>query len=100
MWLEDYAMMMPRLYKQRSLSAVASFHFFFMGVISCCCTNYLPVYSQSILGASTIGSGVDNLPLVIAASVFAIMGGAIVMMTGRAQLVMLVARSSRLSPSD
>jgi hypothetical protein len=33
---------------------------------------------------------VDNLPLVLAAAVFAIIGGAVVMKTGRAQQVMLV----------
>ncbi|KAB5511534.1 putative efflux pump antibiotic resistance protein [Coniochaeta sp. 2T2.1] len=67
LWLGDYAMMLPRLYKQRSLSTTAPFH---------------------ILGASPIRSGVDNLPLVLSAAVFALAGGAIVAKTGRAQQVM------------
>ena len=56
---------------------------------------YLPIYFQSILGASPIRSGVDNLPLVLAAAVFALGGGAIVMKTGRAHQVMVV--GSRLT---
>lgn len=85
----DYAMMLPRLYKQRSLSATAPFQFFFMGSYLVL-LYYLPIYFQSILGASPIRSGVNNLPLVLAASVFAIAGGAVVMMTGRAQQVMMI----------
>lgn len=49
---------------------------------------YLPIYFQSILGASAIKSGVDNLPLVAAAAIFALTGGVVVMQTGRAQQVM------------
>lgn len=88
-WLSDYAMMQPRLYKQRSLSATAPFGFFFMGSYLVL-LYYLPIYFQSILGASPIRSGVNNLPLVLAAAVFAVAGGAVVMKTGRAQQVMFV----------
>ncbi|KAK5053799.1 hypothetical protein LTR84_001761 [Exophiala bonariae] len=87
--LGDYAMMMPRLYKQRSLSATAPFQFLFMGTYIIL-LYYLPIYFQSILGASPIRSGVNNLPLVLAASVFAIAGGAVVMKTGRAQQVLMI----------
>ena len=88
-WLGDYAMMQPNLYKQRSLSTTAPFQFFFMGSYIVL-LYYLPIYFQSIMGASPIRSGVDNLPLVLAASVFALAGGAVVMKTGRAQQVMMV----------
>ncbi|KAK4948600.1 hypothetical protein LTR10_012604 [Elasticomyces elasticus] len=88
-WLGDYAMMLPRLYKSRSLSATAPYQFFFMGSYLVL-LYYLPIYFQSILGASAIKSGVNNLPLVLAAAVFALVGGAVVMKTGRAQQVMLV----------
>lgn len=37
-----------------------------------------------------IRSGVDNLPLVLAAAVFALVGGSVVMKMGRAQQVMFV----------
>ena len=88
-WLGDFAMMLPRLYKQRSLSTTAPYQFFFMGSYIVL-LYYLPIYFQSILGASAIRSGVNNLPLVLAAAVFAIAGGAVVMKTGRAQQVMFV----------
>lgn len=87
--LGDYAMMQPKLYKQRSLSATAAFQFFFMGSYIVL-LYYLPIYFQSVMGASPLRSGVDNLPLVLAASVFAIAGGIVVMKTGRAQQVMMV----------
>jgi MFS family permease len=88
-WLGDFAMMLPRLYKQRSLSTTAPYQFFFMGSYLVL-LYYLPIYFQSILGASPIKSGVNNLPLVLAAAVFALTGGAVVMKTGRAQQVMFV----------
>ncbi|KIY02188.1 uncharacterized protein Z520_02326 [Fonsecaea multimorphosa CBS 102226] len=88
-WLGDYAMMLPRLYRQRSLSTTAPYQFFFMGSYIVL-LYYLPIYFQSILGASPIKSGVNNLPLVLAAAVFALAGGAVVMKTGRAQQVMFV----------
>jgi MFS transporter, DHA2 family, glioxin efflux transporter len=81
LWLGEYAMMAPRLYKQRTLSVVAPFQFFFMGSYIVLLF-YLPIYFQSALGASPIRSGVDNLPLVTAAAVFALAGGAFVMTTG------------------
>lgn len=88
-WLGDYAMMLPRLYKQRSLYATAPYQFFFMGGYLVL-LYFLPIYFQSVLGASPIRSGVNNLPLVLAASVFALVGGAVVMKTGRPQQVMFV----------
>ena len=92
-WLGDYAMMLPRLYKQRSLSATAPYQFFFMGSYIVL-LYYLPLYFQSILGASPIKSGVNNLPLVLAAAVFALVGGIVVTKTGRAQQVMFVGSST------
>ena len=88
-WLGDYAMMLPRLYKQRSLPTTAPYQFFFMGSYIVL-LYYLPIYFQSVLGASPIKSGVNNLPLVLAAAVFALAGGAVVEKTGRAQQVMFV----------
>ncbi|EED24599.1 efflux pump antibiotic resistance protein, putative [Talaromyces stipitatus ATCC 10500] len=88
-WLGEYAMMLPRLYTQRSLSTTAPYQFFFMGSYIAL-LYYLPIYFQSILGASAIKSGVNNLPLVLAAAVFALAGGIVVTVTGRAQQVMFV----------
>ena len=88
-WLGDFAMMLPRLYRHRSLSATAPYQFFFMGSYIVL-LYYLPIYFQSIRGASPLQSGVDNLPLVLTAAPFALAGGAVVMKTGRAQPVMFV----------
>jgi nitrate/nitrite transporter NarK len=88
-WLGEYAMMPPRLYAQRSLSTTAPYQFFFMGSYLVL-LYYLPIYFQSILGASPIQSGLDNLPLVITAAIFALLGGIVVMKTGRPQQVMFV----------
>ncbi|CAK7243766.1 MAG: hypothetical protein STHCBS139747_005294 [Sporothrix thermara] len=86
-WLGDFSMLMPRLFRQRTLWATAPFQFFFMGSYVVL-LYYLPIYFQSIRGASAIRSGVDNLPLVTTATVFALVGGAVVTATGRAQAVM------------
>ncbi|KAI8630637.1 putative efflux pump antibiotic resistance protein [Xylariaceae sp. FL1651] len=86
-WLGDYAMMLPRLYKQRTLTAPAAYQFFFMGSYLVL-LYYLPIYFQSILGATPIQSGVYNLPLVLSAAVFALLGGVVVMKTGYPQQVM------------
>ncbi|KAL9040170.1 MAG: hypothetical protein Q9214_004593 [Letrouitia sp. 1 TL-2023] len=88
-WLGEYAMMLPRLYKQRSLSTTAPYQFFFMGSYIVL-LYYLPIYFQSIFGASPIKSAVNNLPLVLSAAVFALAGGAVVTITGRAQQVVFV----------
>jgi len=88
-WLGEYSMLLPRLYKQRSLSSSAAFQFFFMGSYLVL-LYYLPIYFQSILGNTPIQSGVNSLPLALVAALFAVVGGAVVMKTGRPQQVMLV----------
>jgi MFS family permease len=93
-WLGEYGMMLSRLWRHRWLYATAAYQFFFMGSYIVL-LYYLPIYFQSILGASPIRSGVDNLPLVLAASIFALVGGAIVMKTGPAQQVMVVGSGLR-----
>ncbi|PNH36828.1 hypothetical protein VD0002_g10286, partial [Verticillium dahliae] len=87
-WLGDYASMPPRLYKMRSLWAASAFQFFFLGAYIVL-LYYLPIYFQSIKGTSPIQSGVNNLPLVLAASIFSLVGGTVVMKTGYAMPVML-----------
>lgn len=87
-WLDEYSMMLPRLWKTRSLPTAAFFQFFFMGAYIVI-LYYLPIYFQSILDASPIRSGVNNLPLVLAAAFFALAGGAVVAATGHAQRVMM-----------
>jgi MFS transporter, DHA2 family, glioxin efflux transporter len=86
-WLGEYAMMQPRLYKKRVLPTAAIFQFFFFGSYIMLLF-YLPIYFQSILNVSPIKSGVYNLPLMVTAGIFALLGGAFVMKTGYVQQVM------------
>lgn len=79
----EYAMLTPRLVMQRSLWAPAVFQFFFAGGYFLL-LYYLPIYFQSVKGASPIQSGVDNLALIIAAGVSVLAGGIVVSKTGQA----------------
>ncbi|KAH8817257.1 putative efflux pump antibiotic resistance protein [Xylogone sp. PMI_703] len=85
----EYAMLPPRLIKRRALWAASMFQFFFAGSYFLV-LYYLPIYFQSILGASPIGSGVDNLPMVIAVGIFVLAGGITVSVTGHATPYMAV----------
>ncbi len=79
----EYAMLVPRLIRQRSLWTAAGFQFFFAGSYFLL-LYYLPIYFQSIGGASPIQSGVNNLPMVLTAGVFVLAGGITVAKTGHA----------------
>ena len=88
-FLDEYAMLLPRLFKKRALWSVAPYQFFFFGDLILL-LYYLPIYFQSIRGASPIGSGVDNLPIVISVGIFCIIGGVTVSKTGHATPTMFV----------
>ena len=79
----EYAMLVPRLFKRRSLWPGAIFQFFFAGFYFLL-LYYLPIYFQSIAGADPIQSGIDNLPMVITVSIFVLAGGITVSKTGHA----------------
>lgn len=82
-YLDEYAMLIPRLFKKRALWSVAPYQFLYMGLLVLV-IYYLPIYFQSIRGASPIESGVDNLPLVISVGIFCVVGGVVVSKTGHA----------------
>ena len=89
MFLDEYAMLLPRLFKKRALWSVSPYQFFFLGDLMLL-LYYLPIYFQSIRGASPIGSGVDNLPIVISVGIFCVVGGVTVAKTGHATPTMFV----------
>ena len=91
-FLGEYAMLLPRLFKKRALWSVAPYQFFFLGDLILL-LYYLPIYFQSIRGASPIESGVDNLPIVITIGIFAVVGGFAVAKTGHAAPTMFVGAS-------
>lgn len=78
---DERAMIVPRLIKQRVIWAGAVFQLFFAGSYFIL-LYYLPIYFQSIDNATPIGSGVRNLPLVIAVSIAGLAGGVTVSATG------------------
>ncbi|OTB08788.1 hypothetical protein M426DRAFT_262226 [Hypoxylon sp. CI-4A] len=80
-YLDEYAMLIPRLFKKRELWSVCPYQFFFLGDIILL-LYYLPIYFQSIRGATAIESGIDNLPIVISVAIFALVGGLVVSKTG------------------
>lgn len=79
----DHAMIQPRIFKKRYIWAGSFFQFFYAGGYFIL-LYYLPIYFQSIDNTTAIGSGVRNLPLVIAVSVFGIVAGIAVSVTGHA----------------
>ncbi|KAL8882141.1 MAG: hypothetical protein Q9198_000813, partial [Flavoplaca austrocitrina] len=80
-YLGEYAMLTPRLFKKRALWSVCPYQFFFLGDLILI-LYYLPIYFQSIKGANPIESGVDNVPFVSAVAIFAVLGGIFVSRTG------------------
>lgn len=80
-YIDEWAMLIPRLFKKRALWSVCPYQFFFLGDLILL-LYYLPLYFQSVKGADAIQSGVDNLPIVAAVAVFAVAGGIFVAKTG------------------
>jgi MFS transporter, DHA2 family, glioxin efflux transporter len=70
----ERAMIVPRLVKLRSVWVGSVYQFLFAGSFYIV-LYYLPVYFQSVDGASPIGSGVRNLPLILAMTVASIVQG-------------------------
>ncbi|KAH7186054.1 major facilitator superfamily transporter [Fusarium flagelliforme] len=88
-WLYgERAMLQGWVLKQRTVLVSSAFAFFFAGsfIVS---IYYLPIYFQSISGASAIESGVRNLPLIIALIVTALLSGSIISTTGIATPIMV-----------
>ncbi|KAI0535676.1 major facilitator superfamily domain-containing protein [Xylaria digitata] len=79
----EWAMIVPRLLKQQQVATGSLFAFFSAGSYFLI-IYYLPVYFQSVDGASPINSGVDTLPLIIAAAAAVLSAGLFITKTGYA----------------
>lgn len=79
----DRAMVPLRLIRQRTY-LVACLYWFFLGGAYYIIIYYLPIYFQSIDNVSPIGSGVRNLPLIVAVMISTIISGASISATGLA----------------
>lgn len=79
----EYALLLPRLLKSRQLQTAFAFTFFFCGGFFVL-LYYLPLYFQSVDNVSASSSGIRNLPLVIGTSIFAVVSGGLITVTGHA----------------
>ncbi|GAB1208676.1 hypothetical protein APSETT445_007427 [Aspergillus pseudonomiae] len=68
-YMGEMAMSCPRLVKQHAIPSAVGFFFF-------------GSYIVSIDGTSAIGSGVHNLPFILAVSIFTVLSGILISMTG------------------
>ncbi|KAK8101981.1 GliA, partial [Apiospora kogelbergensis] len=85
----DYAMVAPRLIRQRNVW-VPSVIVFFLGGSYFVLIYYLPVYFQAIDGVSPTQSGIRNLPFILSTSLGAVVIGGIISKTGIAMPFLVI----------
>lgn len=85
----ERAMIVPRLFKQRVVWVSSIFQLFFAGAYWTI-LYYLPIYFQSVYNVSPIGSGVRNLPVIIALTISAIFQGVALSKIGYSTPVMII----------
>lgn len=78
---KDRALLQGRLLKDRTIAAMCAYIFFVAGSFFIL-LYYLPIYFQATRNDSAQESGIKNLPLVLGASIFTIVSGIIITMTG------------------
>ncbi|EKG16281.1 General substrate transporter [Macrophomina phaseolina MS6] len=81
MWRGEYAIVVPRLIKKRTVAAGCVFNFLLAGAYFIF-IYYLPIYFQAIGGSSAVKSGIQNLPLILGSSFASIVGGLLLMKIG------------------
>ncbi|KAL4945215.1 hypothetical protein BDV06DRAFT_231593 [Aspergillus oleicola] len=79
LYMGERAMTPPRLVKHHAVPSASGFFFFGSYIVI---IYYLPTYFQSINGVSPIGSGVRNLPFIIAVSIFTLVSGISISVSG------------------
>ncbi|KAK4890189.1 hypothetical protein LTR27_011071 [Elasticomyces elasticus] len=77
----ERALLQPRLLKIRAIRAAAPFVFFLTGNYSIM-IYFIPLYFQSVTGASAQESGARTLALVLPLSIFALVAGGLIKKTG------------------
>jgi MFS transporter, DHA2 family, glioxin efflux transporter len=73
----DRALVQFRFLKQRIIAAQTAFVFFTAGAFFVL-VYYLPIYFQATRGVSAAKSGIDNLPLVLGASICTVLSGLLI----------------------
>ncbi|KAK7555885.1 MFS gliotoxin efflux transporter glia [Phyllosticta citricarpa] len=88
-WLEDRALMVPRLLKQKTLGLLCLFQFFNSAVFMLL-LYYLPIYFQAVSGVSAAQSGIRNLPFILGIGLFTIVSGGAITATGHYLPLMVI----------
>ncbi|KAI1950798.1 hypothetical protein LOZ12_001654 [Ophidiomyces ophidiicola] len=76
-WMDERALLQPRLFKNRNTLVASIYAFFFAGPMFVS-IYYLPIYFQSIQNVSAAQSGVRNLPFILTVSLFSVISGALI----------------------
>ncbi|OAP61865.1 hypothetical protein AYL99_04068 [Fonsecaea erecta] len=90
----DRALLQPRLLKDRTIGAMSAYIFTVAGSFFVL-LYYLPIYFQATRGISAAKSGIDNLPLVLGASLLTVFSGGLLTVWG--QYIPLMALGSILA---
>lgn len=77
----ERAMILFRLLRVQTIATGSVFAFFLFGAFFTL-MYYVPLYFQAVSGVSAAQSGIRNLPLVLAVSIFTILSGALITMFG------------------
>lgn len=77
----DRALLQFRLLKDRTIGASVAYIFIISGSFFIL-LYYLPIYFQATKNVSASRSGIDNLPLVFGASIFSVVSGVLITITG------------------
>lgn len=85
----DYALVQFRFLRDRTIAAQSAFVFFVAGAFFIL-IYYLPIYFQSTRNVSAARSGINNLPLVLGASLFTITSGILITVSGHYLPLMIV----------
>jgi MFS transporter, DHA2 family, glioxin efflux transporter len=85
----DHALAQFRFLKDRTICAQTAFAFFGAGAFFIM-IYYLPIYFQSTRGVSAARSGINNLPLVLGASLFTVASGILITIFGHYVPIMIV----------
>ncbi|KAM0326211.1 hypothetical protein ACHAQA_006808 [Verticillium albo-atrum] len=78
---QDNATVPPRIFKKRTIWS-ASLFTFGLGAAFLLAVYWLPIWFQGVKGATAVGSGVMNLPMLVSVVVFSLVAGAAVTWTG------------------
>lgn len=80
-WQGDRAVLVGRLLRNRTI-LIGSIYAFFLGGAFFTLIYYIPIYFQAIRDVKAGESGIRNLALILAASIFTILSGGLISMTG------------------